>query len=90
METHIQLFSIPLSDDLALIAELIEEQKPAYAVLPDEIGQTDEGEAGDAAERKLRDGVVRPVMEGIAMGAGQHKMRKGGDHNREDDEDEPG
>lgn len=89
-ETHIQLLRIPLSDDLALVAELIEEEKPSNAVLPDEIGETDEGEAGDGAEGELGDGVVGAVVEGVAVCAGEHEMGEAGDDNGEDDEDEPG
>ena len=86
---YIELLGVALSDDLALIAKLVEEQKPPETVLADEMREADEGDGGDAAEGELRHSVVRPAVAGIAVGAGEDEVREGGDENGHGDEDEP-
>lgn len=72
--THIELSRVSISDRLALINELIEEQEPPKTVLPNEPGEADERQRGDAAERELNDAVVGPGVLAVAGGAGQQEM----------------
>jgi hypothetical protein len=88
--THIELFRVSASDRLALIDELVEEQEPPKTVLPNETGEAEEGERGEAAERELNDAVVGPGVFAVAGGAGQQEMGDQGHNDREQHEHEPG
>uniref|UniRef100_A0A2N9GV45 Uncharacterized protein n=1 Tax=Fagus sylvatica TaxID=28930 RepID=A0A2N9GV45_FAGSY len=88
-ETYIELFCVTISNCLALINELIEEQESSKAVLTNEPRNTHERQRGDAAERELNDTVVWPGVLAVAGGASQHEMRDCGDDDGEEDEHGP-
>lgn len=89
MEAYIELIGVALSNGLALIAELIEEQKSPESVPTDKMRDAEEGDGGDAGERDLRHGVVWPAVAGVAVGAGEREVRERGDGDGHGDEDEP-
>lgn len=85
------MFSITLSNDLALITQLIKEQKPPQPISPHKSRQTNEGYHGNAAEGELRNRIVRPTVAAVAIAAaGEHEMGERRNQNRENEEDEPG
>lgn len=84
------MLSITISNGLALIPELIEEQESAQAEPADERGQTEEGQGGDAAEGELRHRVVGSAVEAVAVVAREHEMGEDRDDDGESEEDEPG
>lgn len=77
--TYIELRHVVGSNGLALIAELIEEEEPSESVLADEAGEAEEGEGGDGGEGELHHGVVGAGVAGVAVGAGEEEVRRGGD-----------
>lgn len=87
--TYIVLRHIVGSNGLALIAELIEEEEPPEAVLADEDGEAEEGEGGDGGEGELHHGVVGAGVAGVAVGAGEEEVRRGGDGDGEEEEQGP-
>lgn len=72
---YVQLPRVTLSDGLALIPELIEEEEPPKAISPDEGRERNEGYGGDAGEGELRHGVVGAAVAAVAVGAGENEMR---------------
>lgn len=88
--TDIELSHVVGSNGLALVAELIEEEEPTEAVLPDEGGEAEKRERSEGAERELNDGVVGAGVSCVTGGAGEEEMGGGGDSHGEEEEDEPG
>lgn len=81
---------VSLPDLLALVAELVEEEEPAKAVLLDEAGEAAEGEGSDDGQRELHHRVVGALVAGVAGGAGEDEVGEEGDSEGEEEEEGPG
>lgn len=73
-------------DAVALVAELVEEEKATEADTADDGRQADERDGGGCGERDLDDGIV-----GAAVGVeGEGKVGEGRDGESQNDKEEPG
>ena len=88
-KTYIELIGVSSPHSLALVPKLIEEEEPSETILADESRETEERKGSKAAERKLNHGIIRPRVMAVAVSASDHEVRRGRDHEREDDEHGP-
>jgi len=65
-----------MSNRIAIINELIQEQKSPKPILLDKVRKAKKGNSSNRGERKLHGGVIRTRVPGIAGCAGEIKMRK--------------
>ena len=88
-ETYIELAHVVHPNGLALIAELIKEEEPPESIFPDEPCEAQKRHRSHGAEGELYDGVIWAGVAGVAGGAGEEEVRRGGDGHREEEEHQP-
>lgn len=92
-ETYTELLSIPLSDLLTSIPQLVKKQEPPKPIRMSKGRQTIKRKRGNERQRQLNDSVVRPPVFRIATGAREHEVgnnRNPDCQNEEDRGREPG
>ena len=73
---------------VTLVAKLINEQESSKPIFPYKPRQTHKRQRSDTAQGQMHNGIVRPVVPAVAVGASQQKMRCRRNNNGE--EKEPG